>query len=136
MALQDYDILPRGMRAYLRNYGRHFSRRACEYAVAQMKEVNDAGRLVRIDPITKEQLDELLTRSNITLERNRGYDYVYVANMCRADFFRSSVPDEAHLALYVKDVIDDPDAAEGFIFNRWLADCDTANLAIDWEDLI
>jgi hypothetical protein len=36
MALDSYDILPKEMRAYLRNYGYSFSKRACEYAVSKM----------------------------------------------------------------------------------------------------
>jgi hypothetical protein len=41
------------------------------------------------------------------------YDSVYVANMCKADFLGSSIVDDVHMALYVKDVIDDPDATDG-----------------------
>lgn len=44
--------------------------------------------------------------------------------------------DERHLALYVKDVVDDPDAEDGTVFNRWLADCDTRGEAVDWEGLL
>lgn len=31
---------------------------------------------------------------------------------------------------------DDADAVGGMIFNRWLADCDTKGISIDWEDLL
>ena len=52
------------------------------------------------------------------LKRNKLYDAVYVANMCQADFLGKSVPTEDHLCKYVKDVIDDADAEEGYAFNR------------------
>lgn len=64
------------------------------------------------------------------------YDYVYVANMCKADFLGSSVVDENHLAKYVKDVIDDADAYDGIVFNRWYADMCRKGIAIDWENMI
>ena len=42
--------------------------------------------------------------------------------MCKADFMGSSITDEEHLAKYIKDVIDDEDAYDGIVFNRWYAD--------------
>ena len=30
----------------------------------------------------------------------------------------------------------DAGAVGGMIFNRWLADCDTKGIAIEWEDLL
>ena len=38
------------------------------------------------------------------------------------DFMGSSIIDEKHLSLYVKDVIDDKDGYDGIVFNRWYAD--------------
>ena len=38
--------------------------------------------------------------------------------------------------LYVKDVIDDADAEEGYVFNRFYADCMFMNNPIDWDDVI
>lgn len=70
------------------------------------------------------------------LENNTLYDYVYVANMCKADFLGSSVPDEGHLCKYVKDVIDDVDAYDGIVFNRWYADMCRSGVPIDWEEMI
>lgn len=137
MNLQDYDMIPYDMRAYLRNNGRHFNKKACDFAVGNMKKYNTSTRVLeRIDAITKEQVDELLMNSGVTLDNARGYDYVYVANMCKADFYKSSITDEQHLALYVKDVIDDPDAPTGAVFNRWLADMDSKGEPIEWEELL
>ena len=135
--LQDYDIIPKEMRAYLRNNGRHFSKKACEWAVRNMRKYNESTRrLERIEPLDKTAVDELLKNNGITLDDARGYDYVYVANMCKADFYGTAIEDERHMALYIKCVIDDADAVSGMIFNRWLADLDTKGIAIDWEELL
>lgn len=135
--LQEYDIIPREMRAYLRNNGRHFNKKACELAVKNMRKYNDTTRrMERIEPLDKTAVDELLKNNGIALDDARGYDYVYVANMCKADFYGTAIEDERHMALYIKCVIDDADAVGGMIFNRWLADCDTKGISIDWEDLL
>lgn len=135
--LQEYDIIPKDMRAYLRNNGRHFNKKACEWAVRNMRKYNESTRrLERIEPLNKTAVDELLKNNGITLDDARGYDYVYVANMCKADFYGTAIEDERHMALYIKCVIDDADAVGGMIFNRWLADLDTKGIAVDWEELI
>lgn len=135
--LQDYDIIPKEMRAYLRNNGRHFNKKACEWAVKNMRKWNESTRrLERIEPMDKTAVDELLKNNGITLDDARGYDYVYVANMCKADFYGSAIEDERHMALYIKCVIDDADAVSGMVFNRWLADLDTKGIAVDWEELL
>ena len=40
--------------------------------------------------------------------------------MCQADFLGKSVSTEEHLCKYVKNVIDDADAEEGYAFNRFM----------------
>lgn len=134
---QEYDIIPKEMRAYLRNNGRHFNKKSCEWAVRNMRKYNESTRrLERIEPLDKNSVDELLKNNGITLDDARGYDYVYVANMCKADFYGTAIEDERHMALYIKCVIDDADAVSGMVFNRWLADCDTKGIAVDWEELL
>ena len=56
--------------------------------------------------------------------------------MCKVDFLNSSVIDEHHVALYIKDVIDDVDAPDGLVFNRWYADMCYCGIAINWEDML
>lgn len=130
-----YDEIPEGMKIYINNYGCHFNRKLCKEAVSRMyKEVN--GRKEYINPYTKEQVDTLLASRNVKLERNKLYDAVYVANMCLADYLGSAVPDEIHLAMFVKNMIDDPDAKEGFIFNRFYADTMFMNNPIEWDEML
>lgn len=135
--LDIYDDLPEGMRAYLQHYGWHFNRKACEYAVSLMRKKNPAtGKMERIEPYTKEQVDELLRKNNVSIEDTRNYDYVFAANMCKADYLKSSVPDELHLALYVKDVIDDPDAEDGVTMRRWYATMVANGEMVDWAEVL
>lgn len=135
-SLDVYDELPEGMVNYLRHYGRHFNKKLCNFAVGKMTANNPStGELGKIRPISKEEIDSLLKTYNIELENNELYDYVFVANMCKADFLGSSVPDEQHLCRYVKDVIDDVDGYDGIVFNRWYADMCRKGTPIEWEDV-
>jgi hypothetical protein len=129
-----YDEIPEGMKRYINNYGCHFNKKLSDWAASKMyKNVN--GKKQYIQPYTKEQVDNLLKQNNIQLERGKLYDHVYLANMVKADFLGSSVPNEQYLAKYIKDVIDDADAEEGFIFNRYYADTMFMNNPVDWEDM-
>lgn len=78
----------------------------------------------------------MLSRFGIKLEHDQLYDSVYVANMCKADFFGHSIEDEIHLIRYVKDVIDDDDAYDGIVFNRWYADMCYQGIAVDWSEML
>lgn len=132
-----YDDIPSEMRTYLRHYGWHFNKKAYEYACESMRRRNaQTGRMERVEPYTKEQVDELLKKYNITLENNVGYDYVFVAQMCKADYLKSSVADEQHLALYVKDVVDDADAGDGEIMRKWHAAMDARGEIVEWDEIV
>lgn len=136
-SLTDYNPIPDDMRAYLRNYDYSFSRKACEFAVSLMRKDNPVTKKPeRIEPWSREQVDDLLKRHNITIENNIGYNYVYVANMLRADKYKSSIPDEAHLALGIKDVIDDVDCSPYCVFLEWMAKMDGNGEPIEWSELI
>lgn len=137
MELSIYESRPEKMNLYLSYNGWHFSERMCELAVYRMQKLNKAtGHKERIEGIKKDKVDELLAKYNIKLEKNELYDYVYVANMGMADVYKSSVPDEAHLAQYVKDIIDDPDAPEGLVMRQWYVKMIALNKPIDWGDML
>ena len=78
----------------------------------------------------------MLSKYNIDIKYNELYDYVYVYNMGNNDFLGSSIPDERHLAMYVKDVIDDEDGYDGIVFNRWYADTVSNGIPIEWEEML
>ena len=127
-----YDDIPDGMKLYINNYGCHFNKKLCEEAVGRMYRDEDE----EFQPYSKEQVDRMLESYDIKPKRKKLYDHVYVANMCKADYLGRSVPDEKHLAMFVKDMLDDPDADEGFVFNRFYADTVFMNNPIDWEEML
>ena len=97
-------------------------------------EMKIDGKEVPITPYSKQEVDSMLNTYGIKLENNALRDYLYVANMCKADFLGSSIEDNLHVARYIKDVIDDPDGYDGLVFNRWLADMARKGEPIDWDD--
>lgn len=134
--LTQYDEYPHGMLVYLRNYGPHFNRKLFEFAVGNMKVKSPNGEEKKLKAMTKEEIDTIIRAHGITIKNNQLYDAAYVANMCKADFLGSSIIDDRHMALYVKDVIDDVDATDGLVFNRWYADMSFFGIAVDWEEML
>ena len=129
--------MPIEMKAYLRNNGFSFSKKACEWAVSLLRKENPSTKKEEvIEPWNKDQVDDLLKKHNITLENNVGYNYVYVCNMLVADKYKSSIPDEQHLALGIKDCIDDPDASPRLVFKQWVTHMDDSGIPIDWGNII
>lgn len=119
-------------RKYLRLYGPHFTKELCKFAVSQMQNQNG-----HITPITKQELEDKLRNQGIELKYDKLYDAVFVANMCKADYLGSSVPDnDYNLCMYVKDTIDDPDGYDGQPFNRWLSDIEGMEIEIDWSEFV
>ena len=80
----------------------------CDWAVSKMYKINVAKIKEYITPYTKEAVESLLKVNNIKLDKDFGYDAVYVANMAKADFYGSSISDDAHLAKFIKDYLDKP----------------------------
>ena len=134
--LTDFDTYPEAMLIYMRHNGPHFNKKLCDFAVSKMEKRDSNGHIVPLTPYTKENVDAMLKAHNITLKNNQLYDYIYIANMCKADFLGFSIPDERSLALYVRDVIDDVDAPDGLVFNRWYADMSYMGIPIDWEEML
>jgi hypothetical protein len=123
-----YSRYPSGMEEYLSVYGWHFSKNMCDWAVSRME--------MKSNPMNKEQTDELLKKYNISLDRKYAYDYVFAINMALADYMGSSIEDEKHLALFVKDYVDDVDGYKELPFTRFYADCIGLGVPIIWEDMI
>lgn len=130
-----YDEYPQAMLTYLRNYGPHFNRKLYEFATDKMTRIYD-GKEKKITPYRKEDIEAIMRNNGIEVKNAQLYDCAYVASMCKADFLGSSITDERHLALYVKDIIDDIDAPDGLVFNRWYADMCYMGIAIDWEEML
>ena len=130
-ALDLYDDLPKDMKKYLKYNGWHFNKSLCDFAISLMKKNGKA-----LDPLSKETVDKLLEINKIRLDNNVGYDYVFVANMCKADYYGSSITDDKHVALFIKDTIDDEDAADGTTMRRWYATMVANGVIIEWDDTL
>lgn len=136
-SLDTWVELPRDMKKYLQNYGYHFNHKICEFAVSKMYKIDKAsGKKEKIQMVEKEKLQELLKKHNITIGNDTMYDSVYVYSMAMADFFGKSLPDEKSVLMYVKDVLSDEDKPDGYVFNRFYADCCFAGEPIDWEEYV
>lgn len=119
---------PSAKEMYIAEMGWHFNERACQYAVQYLKDRNNKP----IKPYSKEDVDEMLKKQNVTLEKNKGWDYVYVANMAKSDMDGSPLADDKSIANYIKIVIDDADAADGEIMGCWYAKMIFRHIPVDW----
>jgi hypothetical protein len=125
-------IIPEDMKLYLSNYGRHFNKKMYEFAVSNMYK--SGGQ--KIQPVNKAILDNKMKQYGVVLENNTLYDGCYAWSMCEADYLGSAIPNEQYQVLFVKNLIDDPDAVDGQIFNRFYADMCLQGIPIDWEEMI
>lgn len=118
----EYDIKPKEFINYLRYYGPHFNKKLCEFACQELNSLEH----------TKESLEPLLQTHSIKLDA-KIYDVVYLANWCKKVLYGSSINDEKHFVLFLKDMFE----KEGdLIFNRWLADTARKGISIEWEEMI
>lgn len=118
-----YDIKPEGFLNYLRYYGQHFNKKLCQFACDQISK----------NEYTKEKVDTILKLNNIEVPNAKLYDTVYIANWVKSTLFGSSITDEKHLALFIKDVFS---KESELLFNRWYADMAKQGIPIDWNDMI
>lgn len=136
MRLDVREVFPSGMEEYLSQYGWHFSKKMCEWAVSRMYKRNSLDKKIPIQSWNKDSVDKLLNKYGVTIENKIGYDYIFAANMCIADYYGSSIIDEQHVALFIKDYVDDPDGYEELPFTRFYADCIGSGVPINWEDML
>ena len=136
MRLDAREVFPSGMEEYLSQYGWHFSKKMCEWAVSRMYKRNSLDKKIPIQSWNKDSVDKLLNKYGVTIENKIGYDYLFAANMCIADYYGSSIIDEQHVALFIKDYVDDPDGYEELPFTRFYADCIGSGVPINWEDML
>lgn len=130
--LDYYDIRPAGMDAYLSNYGRHISKPMYLWAVSMMRDRN--GKKAK--PVEKDELKKMLEEYGAVVENDRAYDVPYVYMIAKMDYLGSSITDEAHLALFVHDYLDDPDGSETRAFDELYIKTIALGIPIDWEDVI
>lgn len=119
------------MEEYINHYGHHFNKKLLEFALNHM--FKDGKKIV---PYSKETVDNMLAQYNIKVATDHPCDYVYVANMCMADFLGSSIADDNHLCKYVHDYMTDEDGYDGIVFDRWYSDIYHKHIKIDWDTMI
>lgn len=118
-----YDIKPKSFLNYLQYYGEHFNNKLCEFACKDMlrKDYN------------KEKIETLLQTNKVELSNAKLSDAVYLANWCKSTLYGSSIQDEKHLILFLKDIF----TKEGnLVFNKWYADTAKQGIPIEWEEMI
>ncbi len=127
-----YEAKPAGMDNYLSNYGWHFSKKMCEWAISMMKD--RVGAKVKMSDLS--ELKEKLKANSIKFEDTGGYDIVYIEAMCRADFFGSSITSDMQVYKYIGDLIGDKDGYDGMPFTRFYADCLARGIVVLWEEMM
>ena len=117
---------------YTDQFGMHFNKKLYEWAVSMMTDRNGNN----MQPRTKDQIIENLRAYGVTLDNVKGHDAAYVYQMARADYYGSSITDEAHLALYVKDYLQDPDGSDTKAFDHFVVDCRAKGEPIFWDSMM
>lgn len=130
--LTSYEVMPEALAIYMSHNGPHFNKKCCKFAVSQMYK--DEGE--EFTPYQKHEVEAMLKQYGIKVKYAQLEDITYVANMCKADYLNGSVPTEQHLAMYVKETLDDPDGCEGLVFNRWINDMRWLGIAIPWDEFV
>ncbi len=124
--LDTYDARPKAMSNYLSNYGWHFNKHMCMFALEHLPK--------EISILDKDKVDSLLKTYGIKLNHNQLYDYIYVINYGMAMYFNSSIQNEKSLVLYLKDTIENSE--EGLVFTKWYAEMCKLGIPIEWEDML
>lgn len=120
------------MEEYLEDYGYHFNKRLFEFAVGMMEDRNGNA----LQPWDKEKTESFLKEHRISVRNNHGHDAAYVLNMARADYWGSSITDEAHLAMYVRDYLDDPDGADTRAFDEFYIKTVALGVPVFWDEML
>lgn len=117
---------------YVDQYGHNFNKKLYEFAVSLMKDRNGSG----IRPLTKEQVTEWLKTQGVTVKNDIGYNVPYIYSMAKSDYFGSSIKDNIHLALFVKDFADDIDGYPERAFDGFVMSCRAKDEPIFWDEMI
>lgn len=133
----DYlDDFPYEMKRYLKYYGWHFNRKAYEFAASLMWKKGPDGKKVKVDPLTKEQVDAMLAAAKVSIDNNGSWDYMYWAMQCKADLMPGAIDDAQHHAMYVKMMSDDPDVTDEAAFRTWYIKAVGSGIGVPFEDFL
>ena len=122
---------------YMEHYKGHFSKKMAEWAISMMERKDEeTGKPKGITPYTIEEVEAMIAPFRNKIGEKCIYDAWYVANMAKADYLGSSLADKAHVALYVKDTLCDPDGEPEMVFACFRAKCDVKRIPIYWERML
>lgn len=133
-ALDLYDMRPQSMTAYLSYWGWHFNEALCKYAVSLMY-YKEGEKEKEVEYLSKEKVEELLTKHGVKLEKKMNYDFVYLYHMYCSDLKKAPFDDKQKL-LIAKYTFEDDDVADGFIMRRWYATMVGNGEPIYWSDFL
>ena len=135
--IYDFDLMPRSKKIYVMQNGNHFNQELFEYAASLMFKQNKQTKQKEKVPVcTKEDIDAMLKKHNVEIENKGLYDYMYVAQSIKADYWGGSITDEAKMALHIKEVCDDADKPDGYTFKSWCLRMDMLGEPVDWQSYV
>ena len=135
--IYDFDLMPRSKKIYVMQNGNHFNKELFEYAASLMfKENKQTKQKEKVSVCTKEEIDAMLKKYNVEVENKGLYDYMYVAQSIKADYWGGSITDEQKMALHIKEVCDDPDKPDGYTFKSWCLRMDMLGEPVDWQSYV
>lgn len=135
--IYDFDLMPRSKKIYIMQNGNHFNKNLFEYAASLMYKKNKQnGKEEKVPMLTKEEVDNMLKKYNIEVENKGGYDYMYVAQSIRADYYGGSIPNEQYMAMHIQERCDDVDSPDGYIFKSWCLKMDMMGIPVNWEEYV
>ena len=131
-----YDEMPSAMKRYLKHFGWNFNKKAFQYAVSKMYKEDANGKKSKIEPKSKEAVEEILKKHGVELKHDELYNATYAWHMLAADMLGISVDAERHHALSVKAIIDDPDKPGGNVFSHWYWDMIDFGHGVDFDEFL
>ena len=123
---------PTSMEEYLEDYGYHFNKKLFDFAVEKMRDRN--GNKLQV--FDKEKVNSFLAGHGIKLRNDYGHDAAYVFNMARADYWGGAITDEPHLALFVRDYLEDPDGSPTRAFDEFYIKTVALGIPIFWDEMM
>lgn len=123
--------MPEEMQQYIENYGFHFSKKALDYAIKGLKK-----ELKNVEPLTKEQVNDVFKKYGITIKNDTLYDATYKFIKEKAVHYGKSLSNEQILSMHVQEDLDEEGATGEETFREWIADCIGSGHPIDWYSLL
>lgn len=116
-----YEIRPRGLDAYLSNYGWHFSKRMAEFG----------ARIFGCGTLHTPKAFADIAKSNPHIHSAKGYDAYYLLSVLKRLYPQMS---EAQISILADGYL--ANEYDGAVFTRFYADCQANQQPIIWEDMI